>query len=385
MTIDSDEGFHPRQTRSDTLRPEHVRLDDERPTRRRRSKGARNGFVAFLSFVFSGALVAVLAVGAVLWWGKSQFDGPGPLRQEATFLVPRGGGVEGIANALERNGIVGDARVFEYGVRLERVAGQLKAGEYAFPAGASMREVMNTIRSGNSILHTVTIPEGWTVKQIYARLAADEVLVGELPPEAPEGTLLPETYKFTRGLSRAEIVSQMSAAKTRLVDEIWAGRDQDLPVKDIGEFVTLASIVERETGVASERPHVASVFVNRLREGMRLQSDPTIIYGIWGGAGKPPTEPIRQSHIADQNPYNTYVIRGLPPGPIANPGRASLQAVAHPLDTDDLYFVADGTGGHAFSRTLQEHNVHVRRLREREAQAAAARTADPAAMDAAAE
>ncbi|WP_427022983.1 endolytic transglycosylase MltG [Aureimonas ureilytica] len=346
--------------------------ETDRP-RRVRSKSARNSFVAFLSFCFSGALALVLAAVAVLYWGKTQFDGPGPLRQEATFLVPKGGGLDGISASLERSGIVSDARIFEYGVRFERAAGQLKAGEYAFAPGASMRDVMNTIRSGNSILHTITIPEGWTVAQIYARIAADDTLVGDLPPEAPEGSLLPETYKFTRGLSRAELVSQMSAAQTKLVAEIWKTREDGLPISDIGQFVTLASIVEKETGIDSERPHVASVFVNRLRKNMRLQSDPTIIYGIWGGAGKPANEPIRQSHIASDTPYNTYVIRGLPPGPIANPGRAALEAVAHPLDTDDLYFVADGTGGHAFSRTLDEHNSNVRRLRDIEKRAAVTR------------
>lgn len=361
MTNGSDETFNSR----------FPDVEDESPKRRVRSKSARNSFVAFLSFCFSGALALVLAAVGILYWGKTQFDGEGPLRQEVTFLVPKGGGLESISTSLERNGIVSDARIFEYGVRLERAAGQLKAGEYAFAPGASMRDVMNTIRSGNSILHAITIPEGWTVAQIYARLAADETLVGDLPPEAPEGTLLPETYKFTRGLSRAELVSQMSAAQSKLVAEIWNGRQSDLPISDVGQFVTLASIVEKETGIDSERPHVASVFVNRLRKNMRLQSDPTIIYGIWGGAGKPANEPIRQSHIASDTPYNTYVIRGLPPGPIANPGRAALEAVAHPLDTDDLYFVADGTGGHAFSRTLDEHNTNVRRLREIERRAAA--------------
>ncbi|ALN73649.1 endolytic transglycosylase MltG [Aureimonas sp. AU20] len=374
MMTGSDESLHERPSQA----------DDTAAKRRIRSKSAKNSFVAFLSFCFSGALALVLAAGAVVYWGKTQFDGPGPLQTEATFLVPKGGGLEGISAALERNGIVSDARIFEYGTRFERAAGQLKAGEYAFAPGASMRDVMNTIRSGNSILHAITIPEGWTVAQIYARLSADEALVGDLPPEAPEGSLLPETYKFTRGLSRAELVSQMSAAQSKLVAEIWKGRQDGLPVSDVGQFVTLASIVEKETGIDAERPHVASVFVNRLKKNMRLQSDPTIIYGIWGGAGKPSDEPIRQSHIASETPYNTYVIRGLPPGPIANPGRAALEAVAHPLATDDLYFVADGTGGHAFSRTLDEHNNNVRRLRDIERRAAASR-GQPAPPEAAVE
>lgn len=354
----------------------HDELVADRKRARRRSRRARSGFVTFLSFMFSAALVAVIAAALAVYWGKREFEGTGPLVQEATYLVPKGGGLESIASGLARKGIVSDARIFEYGVRIEGAGGQLKAGEYAFAPGASMRSVMDTLRSGTSILHSVTIPEGWTVQQIFARLETDETLVGDLPPVAPEGTLLPETYRFTRGLSRAEIVSQMSAAQSKLVAELWAERDPNLPLKDIGQFVTLASIVEKETGIDAERPRVASVFVNRLREGMRLQSDPTIIYGIWGGAGKPADEPIRQSHIASQTPYNTYVIRGLPPGPIANPGRAALEAVAHPLKTDDLYFVADGTGGHAFASTLDAHNANVRKYRAIERRMAADRATE---------
>ena len=355
----------------------HADLVADRRRARRRSKRARGGLVTFLSFLFSLALIVVAGAALLFVWGQRQFEGPGPLQQEATYLVPKGGGLDTIAAGLARKGIVSDPRIFELGVRYEKAASELKAGEYAFAPGASMRSVMDTLRSGNSILHSVTIPEGWTVQQIYARLAADETLVGDMPATAPEGTLLPETYKFTRGMSRAELVAQMTAAQSKLVSEIWAGRQADLPVKDIGQFVTLASIVEKETGVDAERPHVASVFVNRLRQGMRLQSDPTIIYGIWGGAGKPAGEPIRQSHIAGETPYNTYVIRGLPPGPIANPGRAALEAVAHPLDTKDLYFVADGTGGHAFAASLSEHNTNVRKYREIERRNGAAQAAEP--------
>ncbi|WP_279483299.1 endolytic transglycosylase MltG [Aureimonas sp. SK2] len=355
---------------------------------KRRSRHARNGFVILLNFAFSLALVAAIAAGAIFYWGKRTFDAPGPLEAEATYLVPRGGNLADTASGLEQAGIVSNAEVFEYGWRLnsrvEQMGGGtdtgLRAGEYAFAPGASMRSVMETLRSGKSIQHAVTIPEGWTVHQIYARLEADPVLIGDLPPMVAEGTLLPETYTFTRGMTRAAMVERMAAAQTELVQTIWDGRQDGLPIRDIGEFVTLASIVEKETGIASERPHVASVFINRLRDGMRLQSDPTIIYGVWGGAGKPSDEPIRQSHIAGATPYNTYVIRGLPPGPIANPGRASLEAVAHPLDTEDLYFVADGTGGHAFARTLNEHNANVRRYRQIERDAAAAREqAQPAA------
>lgn len=340
-----------------------------RPKRpRRRSGAARNGLVIFLSFCFSAALVAVILGLGVLYWGKSAFDAPGPLEVEATYLVPRGAGVSNIATGLEREGIISSAEIFHAAVTLSKSAGALKAGEYGFAPGTSMSEVMDQLIEGRSIQHAVTIPEGWTIDQAWARIEANETLVGDVPEKPAEGAILPDTYTFTRGMSRADLVARMTEAHSELVQSIWEGRDEGLPVDTIEEFVTLASIVERETGVAAERPHVASVFVNRLNQGMRLQSDPTFIYGIWGGAGKPSDEPLRRSHIESDTPYNTYRINGLPPGPIANPGRASLEAVAHPLDTDDLYFVADGTGGHAFAATLDAHNANVRAYREIERQ-----------------
>jgi UPF0755 protein len=232
-----------------------------------------------------------------------------------------------------------------------------------------MRDVMNILISGKSIMYPLTVPEGLTVKQIFDRISADPILVGDMPKDfPPEGSLFTDTLHFTRGTSRTEIIDRMVASQKKLVDDIWAKRGPDLPVKDRNQFVTLASIVEKETGIASERPHVASVFVNRLNKNMRLQSDPTIIYGLFGGAGKPSDRPIFKSDIEKPTPYNTYVINGLPPTPIANPGKAALEAVANPLDTQDLYFVADGTGGHVFSKTLQEHNANVRKWRNVEQQ-----------------
>lgn len=343
-----------------------------KPKDRRRSRGSRNSLVIFLSFLFTSALIAVIVGGAVLYWGISRFEAPGPLQQEATFMVPRGGGVSSISAGLEREGIIDNAEIFQAGVRVARANGELKAGEYAFEPGVSMREVMDALREGRSIQHAISVPEGWTVDQVWARLEANETLTGEMPEKPAEGSLLPDTYVFTRGETRADVVARMEAAQAALVEEIWATRVEGLPIDTIEEFVTLASIVERETGVADERPHVASVFINRLNDGMRLQSDPTFIYGIWGGAGKPAGEPLRRSHIDSDTPYNTYRINGLPPGPIANPGRAALEAVARPLETDDLYFVADGTGGHAFAPTLDEHNRNVRAYRALMAERAAA-------------
>ncbi|MCW4114157.1 endolytic transglycosylase MltG [Aurantimonas sp. MSK8Z-1] len=362
------------QSAREALRPKAV------PQPTRRSRSARSFVIVFINFLFTLAFVAVLGAGAVAYWSKSTFEGRGPLTAETTYLVPKSAGLQSIAAGLESAGIVSNSWIFTKGVQLAGAASDLKAGEYGFQPGVSMREVMDTIRSGNSILHSVTIPEGWTVKQVFDRLSSEETLTGNLPAMPSEGSLRPETYKFTRGLSRADLVAQMKSAQASLVDEIWKQRAPDLPLKDENQFVTLASIVEKETGVPEERPHVASVFINRLRKGMRLQSDPTIIYGIWGGDGKPADEPIRQSHIKSDTPYNTYVIKGLPPGPIANPGRAALEAVAKPMKSDDIYFVADGSGGHAFSASLDEHNANVRRLRQRERQddAGAADDAAPA-------
>jgi UPF0755 protein len=261
-----------------------------------------------------------------------------------------------------------------------------KAGEYEIKAGASMHEIMELMKSGKSVLYSLTIPEGLTVAQAFQRIAQHEALTGEMPDTMPpEGSLITDTQRFTRGATRQQIIDKMVADQTRLVESIWQRRVNGLPLADINEFVTLASIVEKETARGDERSRVAAVFINRLNKGMRLQSDPTIVYGIFGGAGKPADRPILQSDIDKATPYNTYTINGLPPTPIANPGRAALEAVANPSVTDDLYFVADGTGGHVFAATLDEHNENVARWRAIEkkqaADAAAKAAAQPAADD----
>ncbi|MBC2884601.1 endolytic transglycosylase MltG [Ochrobactrum sp. CM-21-5] len=349
---------------SEALRPE-----PGTPPPRKRSRHARSQIVVFMNFMLSLVVLVLLGASALFYFGKLQFDSEGPLTEETTFLVKRGAGISEVSNSLENRDIVSDARIFRYGMRTLGHENDLKAGEYAIPAGATMRDVMNILISGKSIMYALTIPEGLTVKQIFDRISANDTLVGEMPKEMPpEGALFTDTLNFTRGTSRTEIIDRMIASQKKLVDDLWAKRRSDLPVKDRNEFVTLASIVEKETGIASERPHVASVFVNRLNKGMRLQSDPTIIYGLFGGAGKPSNRPIFKSDIEKPTPYNTYVINGLPPTPIANPGRAALEAVANPLDTGDLYFVADGTGGHVFSATLKDHNDNVRKWRATEQQ-----------------
>jgi UPF0755 protein len=332
--------------------------------KRRRSRASRSQIVVFMNFVVTILVAVVLAAGIAMIYGKRAFEAPGPIAESRTFLVRPSSGVATIAGQLEQQGLIADSLIFQAGVRAYSGGETLKAGEYEIPPHASMRQIMTLLQSGKSIMHSLTIPEGLTVQQALRRVAEHEALSGDMPDEVPpEGSLAADTQRFTRGLPRKDVVAKMLAQQQALVEEVWATRAPDLPIADINEFVTLASIVEKETGIASERPHVASVFINRLRKKMRLQSDPTIIYGLFGGAGKPADRPIYQSDIEKQTPYNTYVIRGLPPGPIANPGRAALEAVANPLDTDDLYFVADGTGGHVFARTLEEHNRNVAKYR----------------------
>ena len=333
-----------------------------------RSKAVRHPIVVFMNFVITVVLLAVIGIGGVLYYGKQTFIEEGPLKQEKTILVSGGTGLGTIAEILERQNVISDQTIFNYGVQIYRQDTKLKAGEYLFSPGVSMMQVMQILTSGKSILHSVTVPEGYTSYQIHQVLMDNDILMGPLDEIPAEGTLLPETYKFARGTTRKEMVKRMADAHDRAVAEIWDRRAADLPLKTPEELVTLASIVEKETGKASERTRVAGVFINRLNQGIRLQSDPTVIYGIFGGKGKPKDRPIFRSDLDKKTDYNTYQIPGLTPGPIANPGRASLEAVANPSRTKELFFVADGTGGHVFSETLKQHNDNVRRWREIEKQ-----------------
>ena len=364
-------------TRTEPARPVTVKTPSEalQPEKGtpppRRSRAARSQVIVFLNFAMSAVVFLTLAAGIATWLGRKEFVGAGPWATDTTFEVKPNSGVAEIANQLERRGLISDSRIFRLGVRAFGKEKQLKAGEYEIKAQASMQDIMNVIASGKAVLYSFTIPEGWTVDQALARIGSDEILTGDLPPVKPaEGSLIAETQRFGRGTTRQAILAKMAADQKALVETIWARRVEGLPVKDINEFVTLASIVEKETGKADERPHVASVFINRLNKGMRLQSDPTIIYGLFGGLGKPADRPIYQSDIDRVTPYNTYAIDGLPPTPIANPGRAALEAVANPSKTADLFFVADGTGGHVFAATLEEHEANVAKWRKIEAEAA---------------
>lgn len=305
--------------------------------------------------------LAVLAGGAFLY-GKWRFEAPGPAASPTVVWLAPGLGLNAISERLADAHVLDEPLVFRAAVRLNRSAGKLKAGEYEIPAHASMAEIVRILRDGKSIVHRITVPEGLTSWQVMEIVKADPVLTGDTPLIPDEGSLLPETYHFTRGTTRAQIVQRMQKSASALLNELWPHRAEDLPYKTQKEAIILASIVEKETGLASERPRVAAVFVNRLRKSMRLQSDPTIIYGVTDGKGSL-GRPIRRSELDRVTPYNTYQVDGLPPTPISNPGRASIEAVLNPPETKDLYFVADGTGGHAFSTSLDEHQRNVNHWR----------------------
>ena len=314
-----------------------------------------------LRFFLSLALFSVVLAGGLSIWGWALFTKPGPLAAHQAIVIPQGAGLQGIADALSREGVIDEPRVFMIGAKVSGAARRLKAGEFLFVAGASARDVMHTLQFGETVARKVTFAEGLTSRQITDRLSSVEGLTGEISPVPVEGTLLPETYYFSFGDSRQTIVDRMTASMRETLDTLWAKRDPNLPFKTKEEAVILASIIEKETAVAEERPLVAGVFVNRLNRGMRLQSDPTVAYGIAPDGLK---RALTRADLKQPTPYNTYVIKGLPPGPIANPGRSSIAAALSPAQTPYLYFVADGTGGHAFAKTLAEHNRNVAKWRK---------------------
>jgi UPF0755 protein len=363
----------PRSPRA-ALEPEKV------PPPPRRSERARNPFVIVGNAIITIVLVLMIGVGLTYYYGKQIIDAPGPLQEDKMVNIPSRAGMADIAEVLQREGVIDSNRwSFIGAVFAMKARSDLKPGEYNFQKNASLREVIATIVEGKVVQHAITVPEGLTSEQIVARLSESDIFSGAVREIPREGTLLPETYKFPRGTTREQVIQRMQQAQKRLVAEIWEHRSTDIPIKTPEQLVTLASIVEKETGKADERSRVAAVFTNRLRQRIKLQSDPTIIYGLVGGKGTL-GRPIKRSEIGQPSPYNTYVIEGLPPGPISNPGRASLEAAANPARTRDLYFVADGTGGHAFTETYDQHQKNVARLRAMEKQIQND-TVEPAADD----
>ncbi len=320
---------------------------------------------ALLAIMIFAIVAGGVAAGAGWVWLQNEIVRTGPLDGEPqTLLVARGEGLAVIAPRLEASGVVRDARVMRLAARLRGVDSRIKAGEYQITPGESVAALLDRLVSGEVILHRITIPEGLTTAQIFKRIEADPVLEGEMPNTVPEeGTLLPDTYTFSRGMTRAELVELMQREQAELLAELWAGRDPSVPVASPREALILASVVQKEAAGQDEYEIVASVFVNRLRRGMRLEADATAHYGVNRGeplynrSGQRRT--LLRSEVDTPTPWNTYAIDGLPATPICNPGRGAIAAVMQPATTDYIFFVADGTGGHAFAVTLREHNENV--------------------------
>jgi len=323
-----------------------------------------------LCLILGSLVLAILVMaGGYILYAMHMATAPGPLTENKILVIGRGTGIAGIAQRLENEGVISSSLAFKINAGLQKSQGSLKAGEYEFTSAISMQAAIDMIRSGKVYDRKITFPEGLTSHQIVDILNKSDMLTGD-PVEAPrDGSLLPETYHIVKGDTRQSVLNQMSAAMAKTVDELWAGRAPDLPFTTVQEAVTLASIVEKETGLPSERAKVAGVFINRLKRGIPLQSDPTVIYAMNQGVNEeegqgPIGRHLLSKDLEMESPYNTYINAGLPPGPIANPGRASIEAVLHPEVHDFIYFVADGTGGHAFARNLAEHNANVAKWRK---------------------
>ncbi len=321
-------------------------------------------FIRLIVWLINLCVLACIAGLAVAGIGFFLYAKPGPLTEVKTVVIERGSGLPDIAAQLEQQGVIASPhQLFIAGVIASGKRSALKAGEYEFPAGISMAGVAGKMAAGEVVVHKITVVDGMTVKEVIDLLKADSTLTGEVPTPVAEGTLLPETYHFNRGDSRRSLIERMQKANADLLAQLWPTRAPNLPLQSPEQALVLASIVEKETGVAAERAKVAGVFINRLNKGMKLQSDPTAIYPLsqfTGNLGRA----LTLKDLETPSPYNTYYTGGLPPGPIANPAAASIKAVLQPETHDYFYFVADGTGGHAFARTLAEHNQNVARWRQ---------------------
>lgn len=333
-----------------------------------RSGGAVLSLLAYLSRLAITMTVVLSVFVGFGYYIYQQYIGPGPLVTDKVVMVK--GGLSDVIEQLVQDGVIDKPLVMMAALYVNGVANKIKAGEYMFRQQASLEEVINTLVEGKSILQSVLIKEGLTTQQVIDLLRESELLTGEITNIPAEGTILPETYKFSRGMSRQQLLDRIVQDQARVVRELWSRRIAGLPIQSPAEMIILASIVEKETGRADERSRVARVFMNRLEKRMRLQSDPTIVYGLVGGKGSL-GRPITKQDIESNTPFNTYVIAGLPPAPICNPGRAALEAVINPSRTNDLYFVADGNGGHVFSDNYELHQRYVARLRTVEVEKAA--------------
>ena len=342
-------------------------MSDVKTPKAKTNANSKGGLGRLVLWVFVSLLVlALLAAGSVYGgyrWLQAEFIAPGPAAEQTVILLPRGTGLVRISSQLEAAGLIKDARLFRAAVTLDGGERALRAGEYSVPAASSMAQIYELLRSGRTMQHPVTFAEGLTSAMIVAALQQADVLTGEISDIPAEGTILPETYLVDRGTERQVVLDRMLTAQQALLDELWPHRAENLPFDTREEAIILASVVEKETGIGAERAEVAAVFVNRLRRGMRLESDPTIIYGIT--RGEPLGRGLRRSELDNAaNAWNTYQNDGLPPTPIANPGAESIAAVLNPAESRALFFVADGTGGHAFAATYAEHQRNVARWRQ---------------------
>jgi UPF0755 protein len=323
-------------------------------------------------------IVGLVVLFGVVTWAQREYRAAGPLAEPLTVVVDRGETLGSVTEKLVEAGAVDRPALFRVAARYSEMDAGIRFGEYEIPAGASMRAILELLNEGSNVARRIVVPEGWTSWQVVEALRAREDLSGEIAEVPAEGTLAPAGYDYELGEERQAILDRMAALQAERLAEAWEGRDADLPLETPAQLLTLASIVEKETGLPEERARVAGVFVNRLERGMRLQTDPTVIYGITKGEGNL-GRGLRATELVAATPFNTYVIEGLPPGPIANPGAEALAAAANPGETDDLYFVADGTGGHAFADSIEEHNANVVKWRRIEAERA--REAEEAAAE----
>ena len=312
------------------------------------------------------AATSVILLGLFLW-AYAQLTRPGPLESASVHVIPRGSNLAKIARILDDAGVISDPLIFRYGARIMRRGRALRAGEYEFPAHISARGVIDVLIGGKTVMRRLTVVEGTTTAQILDQVERAEGLEGGITDRPGEGRLMPETYFYSYGDARDELIERMQIAMEKTLGELWGARAHGLPLRTPREALILASIVEKETARPDERARIAAVFHNRLRRGMRLDADPTVVYGLTDGSG-PLGRPLTRADLSTDDPYNTYLYPGLPPGPIGNPGRASVAAVLQPVDSEELFFVADGSGGHVFARTLAEHNRNVAKWRRIEMQ-----------------